>query len=103
MAVVRGLSGIVIVAVPTTAGSVVSRKCAGSLLVSVMFCVTTGGTLSPPPGLKTVLLPTMKLLRVIAGGAPTLIGAVIVFIPGEDTLKFAVPCVTPVTPKATLS
>src|SRR5208282_1005985 len=50
-----------------------------------------------------VLLPRSVSPTLIAGAALTLMGAVRVVIPGEETLRFADPGVTPVTANVTLS
>src|ERR1700688_1238630 len=91
---------------PTFVASAVSGKCVGSLLVRVR--VGLGGVngvavskLMLPWTIR--LLPIIGLLRLIPGTGPTLIGAVIVVIPRDDTLRFAEPCATPVTAMVTLS
>ena len=95
----------VMLALPTVEGLVESRKWAGSLLVRVSFSLEGGAAAKRMLFAETVLLPTIigLPLKLIVGTGPTLMGAVIVVIPGEDTLRFAVPCATPVTANVTLS
>src|SRR5579863_1358360 len=93
-------------AVPTLVGSPVSRKCVGSLLVNVIvgldgFAGVAALRLRLACAIR--LLPTMGAFRLMSGAAPTLMGAVIVVIPGDETLRFAAPCVMPVTAKVAVS
>ena len=59
----------VMLAVPTFVQSAVSRKCVGSLLVSVIVSLEGGAAakLTLPPTIR--LLPTMGALTLIAGAA----------------------------------
>src|ERR1700688_3142917 len=104
--VLPAVNGRVMLAVPTLVGSPVSRKCVGSLLVNVMVGLAgaEGGAalrLRLPCAIR--LLPTIGVFRLMSGAAPTLMAAVIVVIPGDETLRFAVPCVTPVTANVAVS
>jgi hypothetical protein len=62
-----------------------------------------GGTFKPAVPVTIRLFPTIWLDKLMAGCTPTLIGAVIVVMPGEETLRFADPWATPVTGKVTVS
>ena len=76
------------------AGSAVSRKCTGSLLVRVSDGLAgKSGTTSPKPMPPWAirLLPMTGVLRFIPGIAPTLMAAVMVVMPADVTLRFAVP------------
>jgi|SRR5277367_3722896 len=91
---------------PTFVGSAVSRKWVASLLVSVSVGLAgvegvAALKLMFPCSIR--LLPITGLLKLMTGAASTVMGAVIVVTPGEDTLRFAVPWATPVTEKVTES
>ena len=95
-------------AVPTFVGSAESKKWVGSLLVkvSVVLAGDNGAgavRLMLPEITKLLPIAGAGTLTVIAGAGPTLMGAVMAVIPGDDTLRFAVPCATPVTANVTLS
>jgi len=81
-------------ALPTLAGFAVSRKCVGSLLVRVRVrsaALEGGAAFRLMLAWVARLLPTIGIFNVIPGMGPTLIGAVIVAIPGEVTVRFAEP------------
>src|SRR5580704_1814075 len=93
-------------AVPTFVESAVRRKCVGSLLVKVSVGLAGGGgagALRLRFPWMIVLCPTIRAPTLIVGAGLTLMVVVIVVIPGEDKLRFAEPCATPVTVKVTVS
>src|SRR3981189_2851816 len=87
----------VMLAVPTIVGSVVSRKCVGSLLVIVIISLDGGATGIDTLPLTIMLLPAIGPLTLIAGAAVTEIGTVTVLMPGELIVNVGLPTATPVT------